>query len=120
MTIGNVWLGSMILATVSGSQELASNSANVASPTQTVASVCDWVAVHNVGTKASDILQISVTPVEGTAYSTVVLSATLTGVANVFYQPTRPLFLYPGDAVTVHVSQAGATGTINIAMRTLM
>lgn len=120
MTIGNIWLGSMVLATVSGEQSLATNSANVVSTVQNVASVCDWVSVANVGTKASDILQISVTPVEGTAYSTVMYSATLTGVGTVFFQPTRPLFLYPGDTVVAHVSNAGATGTVNIAMRVLM
>lgn len=120
MTIGNVWLGSMVLMPVSGNQALASNSANIVSTIQAAASVCDWVSVVNVGGKASDILQISVSPVEGTAYSTVIYSATLTGVTNVFYQPTRPLFLYPGDSVVVHVSQAGATGTVNVAMRVLM
>ena len=120
MTLGNVWLGSMLVSTVSGSQALASNSANIVSTVQNVASVADWVAVANVGTKCSDVVQISVRPVEGTAYSTVIYSATLTGVASVFYQPTRPLFLYPGDAVTVHISNAGATGTANVAMRVLM
>lgn len=120
MTLGNVWLGSMVLATVSGSQALASNSANIVSTVQNAASVADWVAVSNVGTKASDIVQISVSPVEGTAYSTVIYSATLTGVGSLFYQPTRPLFLYPGDKVTVHVSNAGLTGTVNISMRVLM
>ena len=120
MTLGNVWLGSMLLSTVSGSQELATNSMNVVTTIQNAASVLDWVAVANVGAKASDILQISISPVEGTAYSTVIYSATLTGVTSVFYQPTRPLFLYPSDAVTVHVSNAGLTGTVNISMRVLM
>lgn len=120
MTIANVWLGQMILFTASDSQELATNSANVTSVIQNAASVLDWVSVANVGTKASDILQISVAPVEGTAYCTVIHSATLTGVTSVFYQPTRPLFLYPGDSVKVHVSNAGLTGTVNISMRILM
>lgn len=120
MTIANVWLGSMVLSTVSGSESLATNSANVTTVVQAAASVVDWVSVANVGTKASDILQISITPVEGTAYSTVIHSSTLTGVASVFYQPTRPLFLYPGDTVVAHVSNAGLTGTVDIAMRVLM
>ena len=119
MSLGNVWLGSMIVSTVSASQSLATNSANVVSTIQNVASVCDWVAVANPGSKASAIVQISVTPVEGTAYCSVIYSGTLTGVASVFYQPTRPLFLYPGDAVTVHVPQ-GTTGTANVSMRVLM
>lgn len=120
MTIGNVWLGSMILSTVSTSQELSTNSANVVTTIQAAASVMDWISVANVGAKASDILQVSVCPVEGTAYSTVMYSATLTGVTSIFWQPTRPLFLVPGDKVTAHVSNAGATGTVNIAMRVLM
>ena len=119
MTLGNVWLGSMIVSTVNGSQSLATNSLNVVSTVQNVASVCDWVSVSNVASKASAIVQISMTPVEGTAYSTVLYSGTLTGVAGAFYQPTRPLFLYPGDAVTVHIPQ-GTTGTANVAMRVLM
>lgn len=120
MTVGNIWLGSMVLFTASDSQELATNSANVTSVIQAAASVADWVAVANVGAKASDILQISVCPVEGTAYCTVIHSATLTGVTSVFYQPTRPLFLYPGDQLKVHVSNAGLTGTVNVSMRILM
>ena len=120
MTLGNVWLGSMIVSTVGGSQMLASNSANIISTVQNVASVMDWVAVANTASKASDVVQISMSPVDGTSYSTVMYSASLTGTASVFWQPTRPLFLYPGDAVTVHVSNAGATGTVNITMRVLM
>ena len=119
MTLGNVWLGSMIVNTVSGSQSLATNSLTVASVVQNVASVMDWVAVSNPGSKASATVQVSVTPVEGTAFCSIIYSGTLTGVASVFYQPTRPLFLYPGDAVTVHVPQ-GTTGTANISMRVLM
>lgn len=120
MTIGNVWLGSMVLFTASDSQMLSVNSANVTSVIQAAASVCDWVSVANVGSKASDILKISIVPVEGTAYCAQMYSTTLTGVASVFWQPTRPLFLYPGDQVKVHVSNAGLTGTVDIAMRILM
>ena len=120
MTIGNVWLGSMVVSTVSGSQSLATNSLNVASVVQNVASVCDWVSVASVGGKASSVVQISVTPVEGTSYSTVIYSGTLTGVNGMFYQPTRPLFLYPGDAVTVHIPMGANTGTANVSMRVLM
>lgn len=120
MTIGNVWLGSMVLATVSGSQELATNSANIITTVQSVASVCDWVSVANVASKASDVVQVSISPVEGTAFSTVIYSGTLTGNASVFYQPTRPLFLYPGDTVVVHIPNAGLTGTAHVAMRVLM
>lgn len=119
MSLGNVWLGSMIVSAVDGSQSLATNSLNVASVLQTVVSVADWVSVANVASHASATVQISMTPVEGTAYSTVLYSGTLTGVAGVFYQPTRPLFLYPGDAITVHIPQ-GTTGTANVAMRILM
>ncbi len=120
MTIGNVWLGSLVLFTASDSQMLSVDSANVTSVIQAAASVLDWVSVANVGTKASDVLQISICPVEGTAYCTIIHSATLTGVTSVFYQPTRPLFLYPGDQIKAHVSNAGATGTVDIAMRILM
>ena len=120
MTIANVWLGSMILATVSGSQSLATNSLVVVSTVQNAASVCDWVAISNVGASASDIATVSVTPVEGTSYSTVIYSGTLTDVTSLFYQPTRPLFLYPGDTVTVRVTNASTTGTANVAMRVLM
>ena len=120
MTIGNVWLGSMIVSTVTGSQSLATNSLTVVSVVQNVASVCDWVSVASVGGKASSVVQISVTPIEGTSYSTVIYSGTLTGVKGVFYQPTRPLFLYPGDAVTVYIPNTATTGTANVAMRILM
>lgn len=120
MTLGNVWLGSMVVSTVSGSQSLATASLNVVSTVQNVASVCDWVSIASVGAKASDVVQISVKPVEGTAYSTVMYSATLTGVSSVFWQPTRPLFLYPGDTVNVRVTNASTTGTANVAMRVLM
>src|SRR5208337_5445109 len=101
MTIGNVWLGSLVVSDVSGTQSLVSNSANIATPIQNVASVMDWCAVANVGAKASDILQISISPVDGTGFSTVLYSASLTGVSSVFYQTARPLFLTAGDAVTV-------------------
>jgi hypothetical protein len=120
LSLGNVWLGSMIVNTVSGSQSLATNSLTVASVIQSVASVCDWVAVSSPGSKASSVVQVSVTPVEGTAYCSVIYSGTLTGVASVFYQPTRPLFLYPGDAVTVYVPNSALTGTANVSMRVLM
>ncbi len=120
MSIGNVWLGSLIVSTVSGSQSLATNSCVVQSVIQTVASICDWVAVANVGTKASDVVQISVSPVEGTAYCAVIYSGTLTGQPSLFYQPTRPLYLYPGDTVVARVANASTTGTANVTMRVLM
>lgn len=120
MSLGNIWLGSMVLATVSGSQSLATNSCNVETVVQAAASVMDWVMVANVGTKASDVVQISIRPVEGTAYCSVIYSGTLTDVASVFYQPTRPLFLYPSDQVVVHIPNASLTGTANVSMRTLM
>lgn len=120
MTIGNVWLGSMLLSTVDGSQSLATNSLVLNSVVQNAASVCDWISVANVNSAASDTVLISVSPVEGTAFSTVVYSANITGVASVFWQPLRPLFLYPGDTVVVRVTNASLTGTANATMRILM
>lgn len=120
MSLGNVWLGSMVVSELDASQMLSTNSANLTTPIQAAACVLDSVSVANVGAKGSDILQISISPVGGTAYCTVMYSATLTGVTSVFWQPTRPLFLVPGASVVAHVSNAGATGTINIAMVVLM
>lgn len=120
MTVGNIWLGSVIVSELNDSQELSTNSANLTTPIQAAASVLDSVSVCNVGAKGSDVLQISICPVGGTAYCAIMYSTTLTGVTSVFWQPTRPLFLVPGASVVAHVPNAGATGTINIAMVVLM
>ena len=111
MTLANTWLGSIILTPVTGNQNLASGSMNLASVVYSVPAVLDRVAVK-IGAACTENLTISLSPYVGTAYSTVMYAANTSGQTSIFWQPTRPLYLYPGDVVNLNVTNTGLSGQV--------
>lgn len=61
MTIANVWLGSLQMITVTGSQDLATNSFNITTPVYSVPAVIDRVTVK-VAVACTETLHISLVP----------------------------------------------------------
>lgn len=111
MTIGNVWLGSLQVATVSQNQDLSLAAFSMTSPVLSVASCIDRVTMRVKGA-CTETMYIAVVPVVGTAYSTIVMNASTSGHTSFFWQPDRPLFLAPGDYIVASVSNGDTTGTI--------
>ncbi len=110
MTVGNVWLGSMQLQQISQAQNLSTNSFNMNSVVMSVPSVLDRVCIHASSGPVSENFYVNVIPAAGTTYCTMIyqtaaLNASATS-GNIFYQPNRPLFMYPGDQVNIRVSNA--------------
>ena len=114
MAIGNIWLGSMQLETVAQSQNLATNSATFAmtSAVHSVPSVLDRVTIANSGAQASETAYLYLIPAAGTAYCSQIYNTSITGKASVFYQPSRPLFLYPNDTIVLKMSNAASAGAV--------
>lgn len=111
MTLANVWLGSVSMVTVTGGQDLATNSFNISTPVYSVPAVVDRITVK-VAVTCTETLAISLTPYVGTAYSTILYAASTSGHSSVFWQPDRPLYLYPGDVLNVNVSNGDLSGQI--------
>lgn len=111
MTLGNVWLGSVSLVSITGSQNLATNSFNMGTVVYSVPAVVDRVTVK-VAVTCTETMQISLVPYVGTAYSTILFAASTSGHTSFFWQPDRPLYLYPGDVMNVNVSNGDASGQI--------
>jgi hypothetical protein len=65
-----------------------------------------------VAAACTETMMVCLVPYVGTAYSTVLFAASTSGHTSFFYQPDRPLYLYPGDQLKVNVSNGGASGQI--------
>lgn len=111
MAIGNEWLGSISMVTVTQGQNLATNSFNMGTVVYSVPAVVDRVTVK-VAVQATETLSISLVPYVGTAYSTILFAASTSGHTSFFWQPDRPMYLYPGDVLNVNVSNGNLTGQI--------
>lgn len=117
MTIGNVWLGSLVLQGINNTQNLATGSFSMTTPILSVASTFDWATVRIADT--TEVIYISMTPAAGSAYSTIVWKAETSGYSSFFWQPDRPMLLAPGDHITVRVTNANLSGTVYGNMLTL-
>lgn len=117
MAIGNAWLGSLVVQSTNNSQSLAANSMVMTSPVLSVASTIDWMTVKLAS--QTETITIALTPAAGTAYSTIVFAAETSGHSSFFWQPDRPMFLAPGDYVTLRVTNVGLSGTVYANMLTL-
>lgn len=111
MTIGNAWLGTLQLASVSQAQDLSLAAFSMTSPVLSIASCIDRVTVV-LPDACTETLNVALVPVAGTAYSTIVLNASTSGHSSFFWQPDRPLFMAPGDYVYVTVSNGDTTGQV--------
>jgi hypothetical protein len=117
MSIGNAWLGSLVMQSIDNTQDLATGSFTMTTPVLSVASTVDWATVRIADT--SEVIYISLTPAAGAAYSTIVWQAETSGHSAFFWQPDRPLFLAPGDYLTVRVTNDNTSGTVYGNMLTL-
>jgi hypothetical protein len=115
--IGNAWLGGLIIQSTNDSQDLSINSMTITSPVLSVPSTLDWITVRVAD--QTELVTISVTPAAGASYSTIMFVAETSGHSAFFWQPDRPMFLAPGDYVTLRVSNAGLSGVVYANMLTL-
>lgn len=111
MSLGNIWLGTLQLVPVNIAQSLTANSANLETPVLSAASVMDRVLFHVQGA-CTEIVTFSLVPAAGTQYSTVVIQTSTSGKTDLFFQPDRPLFLYPGDQFKIRCTNTGLTATV--------
>jgi hypothetical protein len=110
MTIGNAWLGGLVLQSTNDSQDLSTNSFVITTPVLSVASTVDWATIRLAD--ATENITISVTPAAGATFSTIIWAAETSGHSAFFWQPDRPMFLAPGDYLTIRVTNDGLSGTV--------
>ena len=119
MSLGNVWMGSMAAKTLTGQQALNAGVLTMITTALSVLSVVDRVVVH-LGGATTETLTISLNPVDGANFNTVIYRVSTSGFTSFFYQPDRPLFLYPGDQLNVNVSNGNAAAvTVYASILTL-
>lgn len=111
MTVGNVWLGDLQVASVTQEQFLSLGAFGLTSTVLSIASCVDRVTLRVQGA-CTETMNIAIVPVAGTAYSTIVFNASTSGHTSFFWQPDRPLFMAAGDYLYITVSNGDTTGTI--------
>lgn len=111
MTLGNIWLGSLQVQSITQAQPLSLAAFGMTSTVLSIASCVDRATLRIAGA-CTETLTIAVVPSAGTAYSTVIYRTSTSGVTSVFWQPDRPLFMAPGDYLYATVSNGDTTGTI--------
>lgn len=111
MTVGNAWLGSVQLNQITGSQNLATNSFNMQAGSLSISSIVDEVLIK-IAVTCTETLTIAKVPAAGTAYSTIIYAVNTSGHTSFYYQPDRPMLMYPGDVLKVNVSNGNLTGQI--------
>jgi hypothetical protein len=110
VTIGNVWLGSMQMDTYAATQDFSQNTNpfTLSNTLYTVPSVLDRVTVKL--TNLDEMMTVKLKPAAGSDYEVVIFTATTGGKSSIIYLPTRPIFLYPGDTVTLNITNNNHTG----------
>lgn len=110
--IGNFWLGSLQIAQPVGAQNLAANSFNMVTAVSSSPAVFDRFQL-GIPSACTETLTITLIPAAGSAYQADLLKMSLSGISSVVYLPDRPMTMYPGDTISVHVSNGNLTGTVN-------
>lgn len=111
MSLGNVWLGQMQAKTLTAVSTLSIAAFSMETTALSVLSVLDRAVFKATG-GMTETLTIALRPNEGTQYCTVIYRTSTSGYTSFFYQPDRPLFLYPGDQLVTTVSAGNTTGTV--------
>lgn len=111
MSIGNIWLGSVVGHTIAASGDLTVNSFNMSTTSLSTPGVLAYVSA-NVSGNMANTMNVTYTPAAGSSYAHVLVRKSMSGLSSYFYRPCPPLFIFPGDSVTLNVSNATATGGI--------
>lgn len=111
MAIGNIWLGSLVDHTIVSSGNLVANSYLITSTSLSVAQAVYGVGIAISGACTEQML-VTYRPVSGANYSMTVYNTSTSGQANIFYRPSPPMFLFPGDTVSVIVKNTQTTGGV--------
>lgn len=111
MTVGNIWLGSLVEHTIIASGDLVANSYII-----TTTSLSTPAAFYGAGVTMSgastNLVFITLTPAAGANYSMTVFNTSTSGQNDIFYRPDPPLFVFPGDSINLMVKNTNATGGV--------
>lgn len=111
MSIGNFWLGSLQITEPVGAQNLATNSFNISTVAFSTPAVFDRFQL-NVAAACTETLTVTLVPAAGSAYKSVLVRQSTSGITSMVYLPDRPINLYPGDTVEVNISNGNLTGQV--------
>jgi hypothetical protein len=119
VTIGNVWLGSMQMDSYAATQDFSQNlnPFTLSNTLYTVPAVLDRITVKV--TNLNETLTVTLKPAAGSDYQVTLYTASTNGQISIIYFPSRPLFLYPGDTVTVNITNNNHTGSAGVTMTIL-
>jgi len=111
MSVGNLWLGTIVGHTIISSGNLAANSYNMTTTSLSTPAFLYEAGVTISGACTNYVI-ITLTPAAGNQYSNTIYSGSTSGLANIYYRPTPPVYLFPGDTVTLAVKNTNATGGV--------
>lgn len=119
MTIGNVWLGSMQMDSYAVTQDFSQNTdpLSLSNILYTVPAVLDRITAKV--TNLDETLTVTLKPAAGSDYEVTLYTGSTSGETEFALFPNRPLFLYPGDTVTVNITNNNHTGSAAVTMTIL-
>ena len=119
MTIGNVWLGSMQMDSYAVTQNFSQNTnpLTLSNTLYTVPAVLDRITAKV--TNLNETLTVKLRPAAGADYEVTLYTTSTNGQTSIVYIPSRPLFLYPGDTVTLTITNNNHTGSAAVTMTIL-
>jgi hypothetical protein len=119
VTIGNVWLGSMQMDTYAATYDFSQNTNpfSLSNTLYTVPAVLDRVTVKF--TNLNETVSVTLTPAAGPDYEVLVYTTTAVGNSSICFLPYRAIFLYPGDTITLNITNNNHTGSAAVTMTIL-
>ena len=119
MTIGNVWLGSMQMDNYAVTQDFSQNlnPFTLSNTLYTVPAVLNRILAKV--TNLNETLTVTLKPAAGSDYQVKLFTVSTNGQTSVIYFPSPLLFLYPGDTVTVNITNNNHTGSAGVTMTIL-
>jgi hypothetical protein len=70
-------------------------------------------------TNLNETLTVTLKPAAGSGYEVTLYTVSTNGQTSITYFPSRPLFLYPGDTVTLNITNNNHTGSAAVTMTIL-
>jgi len=111
MSVGNVWLGSLVNHTIAASGDLTVSSFAITTTALSTPAVLVYASV-NLSGSMSNTAYVTYSPAAGVNYSQTLKQQALGGLTSYFYQPSPPMYVFPGDTITLKVTNTTALGGV--------
>ena len=111
MSVGNIWLGSVVNNTVVSSGDLTVSSYVMTTTSLSTPAVLNYASVQLSGSM-SNTAYVTYTPAAGTYYSQTLAQQALGGLTSYIYRPNPPFYIMPGDTITLKVTNPTALGGV--------